>query len=184
VTRPPAPDASTDPDALAAGWTPDEAVARLFATHYRPMVRLAGLLLRDAGQAEELVQDAFVALHERWTRLRDPDRAVAYLRQSVVNRARSALRHRGVVDRFLGRQGAPATEPSAEAGALAAETQAEVLAAVRALPARQREALVLRYYADLSEAQTAETMGVSAGAVKSHTARALAALRHTLGPRS
>ena len=100
----------------------------------------------------------------------------------MVNRSRSALRHRGVVERFLRRQGPtladPArAEPSAETQALAAEQHAQMLAAVRALPPRQREALVLRYYADLSEAQTAEAMGISAGAVKSHTARGLAALR-------
>ena len=73
--------------------------------------------------------------------------------------------------------------PSAEAGALIAETYAEVLSSVRPLPTRQREAFVLRYYVDLSEAQTAEVMGVSQGAVKSHTARALAALRRTMEPR-
>ncbi len=171
-------------DLAASTWTADEAVTRLFASQYRPLVRLAVLLLRDSGAAEEIAQDAFVALHERWGRLRDHDKAAAYLRQSVVNRARSALRHRVVVDRFLRRQTAPMTVPSAEAGALVAETHAEILEAVRKLPARQREALVLRYYADLSEAQTAETMGVSQGAVKSHTARALAALRRTMEPRS
>jgi RNA polymerase sigma-70 factor (sigma-E family) len=167
-------------DLSAPTWTADEAVTALFSSEYRPLVRLASLLLRDAGLAEEVVQDAFVGLHERWTRLRDPDSAAAYLRQSVVNRCRSALRHRGVVDRFLRRQPEPATVPSAESGAVAAETNAEVLAAVRVLPTRQREALVLRYYLDLSEAQTAEVMGVSTGAVKSHTARALAALRRTM----
>jgi RNA polymerase sigma-70 factor (sigma-E family) len=165
-------------------WSADEAVTRLFPIHYRPLVRFATLLLGASSEAEELVQDAFVGLHGRWSRLRDPDRAVAYLRQSVVNRARSAQRHRGVVDRFLGRQAPPATASSAEAHALAAETQAEVMAAVRWLPARQREALVLRYYLDLSEAQIADAMGVSAGAVKSHLARALAALRTSLEPRS
>jgi RNA polymerase sigma-70 factor (sigma-E family) len=164
-----------------AGWTADEAVTRLFATQYRPLVRLATLLLHDAGLAEELTQDAFVGLHGRWGRLRDPHRAVAYLRQSVVNRARSALRHRFVVDRFLRRQTEPATVPSAEASALEAQHHAEVLSAVRLLPTRQREALVLRYYLDLSEAQTAETMGVTEGAVKSHTFRALGALRQRLG---
>jgi RNA polymerase sigma-70 factor (sigma-E family) len=169
-------------DVADSTWTADEAVTRLFASQYRPLVRLAALLVHDTGAAEELVQDAFVALHQRWGRLRDPDKAASYLRQSVVNRSRSALRHRGVVDRFLRRQPAPATAPSAESGALTAETYAEVLAAVRTLPARQREALVLRYYADLSEAQTAEVMGVSLGAVKSHTARALAALRRTMEP--
>jgi len=165
-------------------WTADEAVTRLFASQYRPLVRFAVLLLGDASRAEELVQDSFVALHARWGHLRDPDRAVAYLRQSVVNRARSAQRHRGVVDRFLGRQAPPAHEASAESHALAAETHADVMAAVRRLPPRQREALVLRYYLDLSEMQTADAMGVSPGAVKSHLARALAALRTTLEPRS
>jgi RNA polymerase sigma-70 factor (sigma-E family) len=165
---------------LTASWTADEAVTRLFASHYRPLVRLAVLLLHDNGMAEEIAQDAFVALHQHWGGLRDPDRAVAYLRQSVVNRGRSALRHRGVVDRFLRRQSEQRTVPSAEAGALDAHIHGEVLAAVRLLPRRQREALALRYYLDLSEAQTAEAMGVSPGAVKSHTARALAALRRTL----
>jgi RNA polymerase sigma-70 factor (sigma-E family) len=165
-------------------WTGDEAVTRLFASHYRPLVRFAVLLLGDASRAEELVQDSFVALHSHWGQLRDPERAVAYLRQSVVNRARSAQRHRGVVDRFLGRQSAPAHEASAESHALVAETHAEVLAAVRRLPARQREALVMRYYLDLSELQTADAMRISPGAVKSHLSRALAALRTTLEPRS
>jgi len=171
-------------DLTASAWTADEAVTRLFASQYRPLVRLAALLLHDSSAAEEIAQDAFVALHERWGRLREPEKAVAYLRQTVVNRARSALRHRVVVDRFLRRQSEPMSVPSAESGALVNETNAEVLAAVRRLPARQQEALVLRYYADLSEAQTAEVMGVSQGAVNSHTARALAALRRTMEPLS
>ena len=77
-----------------AAWSADEAVTALFGAHYRPLVRLAALLLHDTGAAEEITQDAFVALHGHWHRLRDPDRAVAYLRQCVVNRSRSALRHR------------------------------------------------------------------------------------------
>jgi RNA polymerase sigma-70 factor (sigma-E family) len=167
-------------DPYAPAWSADDAVTGLYATEYRPLVRLAILLTHDAGIAEEIVQDAFVALHQRWRRLRDPQAGAAYLRQSVVNRSRSALRHRGVVDRFAGRSGPREQAPSAEALALQAGTHAAVLAAVRRLPARQREALVLRYYLDLSEAQTAELMGVSPGAVKSHTARALTALRRVL----
>jgi len=163
-----------------ATWSADEAVTKLFATQYRPLVRLATLLLRDPGQAEEITQDAFVALHERWGRLRDPERAVAYLRQCVTNKARSVLRHRGVVERFLRRAPDPLTVPSAEVGALAAQTHADLVAVVRTLPTRQREALVLRYFLDLSEAQTAEVMGVTGGAVKTHTARALAALRRQM----
>ena len=172
-----------DPLPPAAGWTADEAVTRLFAIHYRPLVRLA-TLLADSSGAEEVVQDAFVELHQRWGRLRDPERAASYLRQTVVNRSRSALRHRGVVDRFLRRQTEPPSVPSAEASVVAEETYAEILAEVRRLPARQREALVLRYYGDLSEAQTAEVMGVSLGAVKSHTSRALGALRRAMEPRT
>jgi RNA polymerase sigma-70 factor (sigma-E family) len=168
--------------AAEGGWSADEALTELFASQYRPLVRLAVVLLHDLGAAEEVTQDAFVAMHRHWGRLRDPDKALAYLRQSVLNRARSALRHRGVVDRFLRRQAPPMTAPSAEVGALDAVAYADVLAAVKVLPARQREALALRFYADLSEAETAEAMGVSKGAVKSHTARALATLRRTLEP--
>ena len=168
----------------AQEWGADEAVTRLFAAHYRPLVRLATLLLHDSGAAEEIVQDAYVALHGHWRRLRDADRALGYLRITVVNRCRSALRHRRVVQVYaaVARPGPDA--PSAEAGALDLLTHDSVVAALRALPARQREALVLRYYADLSEAEIAETMGVSRGAVKSHAARGIAALKQTLGPLS
>lgn len=157
----------------------EDAVTALYTAEYVPLVRLAALLTRDVGAAEEIVQDCFVALHLHWARLRDPDAGAAYLRRSVVNRCRSALRHRSVVDRFLGRA-RPEVGPSAESEVLDSGGYAEVLAAVRALPARQREALVLRYYLDLSEAQTAQAMGISPGAVKSHTARALATLRREL----
>lgn len=169
-------------DRTASTWSADEAVTQLFGAHYRTLVRLAVLLLHDSGAAEEITQDAFVALHGHWSRLRDPQKGLAYLRQTVVNRCRSALRHRTVVDRFLRRQAPPATAPSAEAAALESVAHAEVLAAVRELPQRQREAVVLRYYADLSEVETAEVMGISQGAVKSHTARAMAALRRTMEP--
>lgn len=168
-------------DASAAAWDADEAVTRLFSAHYRPLVRLAVLLLDDHGVAEEIVQDAYVALHARWRRLRDADKALAYLRACVVNRSRSALRHRRVVDRHARATRPPPDAPSAEAGALGAVEHAAVVAALRALPKRQREALVLRYYVDLSEAEIAEVMAVSRGAVKSHTARGMAALRAALG---
>jgi RNA polymerase sigma-70 factor (sigma-E family) len=156
----------------------DGAVEQLYAAHWRPLVRLSALLVRDVGTAEEVVQDAFVAMHGRWGRLRDPDKAVAYLRQSVLNRSRSALRHRAVRERH---QPAPPTYvPSAEQYALLSEDQEAIVAALRTLPLRQREAIVLRYYADLSEADTALAMGVSRGAVKSHTSRGMVALRRSL----
>jgi RNA polymerase sigma-70 factor (sigma-E family) len=162
----------------SSGWDADEAVTSLYGAHYRTLVRLATLLLRDVGESEEVVQDAFVAMHGHWRRLRDPDKALAYLRQSVLNRARSALRRRAVRDRHAPAPPSPA--PSAEHQALATEQEHTVMAALRTLPERQREAVVLRYYADLSEADTALAMGISRGAVKSHTARGMAALRQHL----
>ncbi|MDG4766435.1 SigE family RNA polymerase sigma factor [Solwaraspora sp. WMMD406] len=163
-----------------SAWAADEAVTRLFTAHYRPLVRLATLLLREPAMAEEIVQDAYVALHGRWWRLRDADKALGYLRVTVVNKCRSAMRHRRVVQAHLAAARPEPDAPSAEAGALDQLRQDDVVTALRALPPRQREAIVLRYYVDLSEAQTAEIMGVSRGAVKSHTARGIAALRTSL----
>ena len=77
-------------------WDADAAVEQLYAAHYRSLVRLAVLLVADQATAEDVVQDCFVAMHDRWRRLREPEKALAYLRQSVVNRSRSVLRHRGV----------------------------------------------------------------------------------------
>jgi RNA polymerase sigma-70 factor (sigma-E family) len=161
------------------GWSADRAVTELYSLHYRALVRLAALLVRDTPTAEEVVQDAFVAMHEAWQRLRDAEKALAYLRQAVVNRSKSVLRHRTVVDKNL--QKAAPDMPSAEHGALVLLERHAVVAALRDLPDRQREAIVLRYYADLSEAEIAATMGISRGAVKSHTARGMIALRSALG---
>ncbi|MEP6761872.1 MAG: SigE family RNA polymerase sigma factor [Sporichthyaceae bacterium] len=162
----------------AVTWDADEAITQIYAAHYRSLVRLAALLLRDVGASEEVVQDSFIAMHGAWRRLRDPDRALAYLRQSVVNRSRSVLRHRTVELRH-----APAPMPdaaSAEHGAMGSLEHQEVIVALRRLPERQREVLVLRYYADLSEADIADAIGISRGAVKSHASRGMAALRTTL----
>jgi RNA polymerase sigma-70 factor (sigma-E family) len=162
----------------AATLDADRAVIDLYTTHYRSLVRLAALLVRDIGTAEEVVQDSFVAMHGGWRRLRDSEKALSYLRQSVVNRSRSVLRHRVVVDRNSPKP--PPDMPSAEHGAIALFERSAVIAALRTLPTRQREALVLRFYADLSEAQIADAMQISRGAVKSHTARAMQALRTVL----
>jgi RNA polymerase sigma-70 factor (sigma-E family) len=162
----------------AAEWDVDRAVTALYSEHYRSLVRLAALLVRDIATAEEVVQDSFVAMHGGWRRLRDNEKALSYLRQSVVNRSRSVLRHRVVVDRNAPKP--PPDMPSAEHGAITLLERSAVVAALRTLPLRQREALVLRYYGDLSEAQIAGAMGISKGAVKSHTARAMIALRSVL----
>ena len=156
----------------------DHAVSQLYSNHYRSLVRLAGLLVRDEPTAEQVVQECFIAMHDGWHRLREEDKALSYLKQAVVNRARSVLRHRSVVDRNAPK---PAPDmPSAEQGAITLLERSAVISALRALPDRQRQALVLRYYADLSEAQIAEMMGISKGAVKSHTARGMSSLRAVL----
>jgi RNA polymerase sigma-70 factor (sigma-E family) len=163
---------------LRAERSADQAVRDLYAEHYKSLVRLAAMLVRDTPTAEEAVQDAFVAMHAGWHRLEDTEKALAYLRQAVVNKSRSVLRHRIVVEKNL--QNAPPDMPSAEHGAFVMLERSAVVAALRNLPERQREAIVLRYYADLSEADIAATMGISRGAVKSHTARGMAALRAAL----
>ena len=163
----------------------DEAVEQLYLAHWDQLVRLSVMLVRDQGAAEEIVQDALVAVHQRWERLTDHERALAYLRQAVVNRSRSALRHRGVVQRYLAKQSAPATMPGADSLVMRDSRRDLVLDAMRQLPRRQREVLALRYYLDLSEAEIAETLGISRGAVKSHASRGSAALRpilEALGP--
>jgi RNA polymerase sigma-70 factor (sigma-E family) len=156
----------------------DRAVTALYAEHYRTLVGLAAFLVRDTATAEEVVQDSFVAMHCGWRRLRDSDKALSYLRRSVVNRSRSVLRHRIVVDKNAPQP--PPDMPSAEQGAITEMERTAVVDALRTLPLRQREALVLRFYADLSAGQIASIMGITTGAVKSHTARGMSALRSAL----
>ncbi len=165
-------------ESVSGEWDAARAVTAIYTTHYRSLVRLAVLLVRDVATAEEVVQDSFIAMHGAWRRLRDTEKALSYLRQSVVNRSRSVLRHRMVVDKNAPK---PAPDmPSAEQGAISLLERSAVIAALRTLPPRQREALVLKYYGDLSEAQIAGAMGISRGAVNSHTARGVAALRIVL----
>ncbi len=116
-------------------------------------MRLAVLLVDDVGTAEEVAQDAFVAMHGQWGRLDDNALARAYLRQTVVNRSRSVLRHRDVVKRHLRNTASRALEtaPDADTGALTVARRSAVLSALGRLPDRQREVLVLRYYLHLSE---------------------------------
>jgi len=156
----------------------DPAVAELYAQHYRALVRLAALLVRDTPTAEEVVHDSFAAMRDSWRRLRNPENALAYLRQAVVNRSRSVLRHRTVTGRNLPQ--VPPDAPGGEHAPLARLERSAVVAALRDLPVRQRETIVLRYYSGLSEAEIAAVMGISRGAVKSHAARGMAALRAAL----
>lgn len=168
-----APPSAAQPD--PADWDADAAVSHLYAAHWRPLVRLAALLMGETASAEEVVADAFVALHRRWPRLQDPHAARAYLRASVVNGSRSVRRHRDVEVRH--RQPAPPPAAGPEEIAMRSEEDARVMSALRRLPRRQQEVLVLRYYADASEAEIADALGISRGAVKSHASRGAAALR-------
>ncbi len=161
-----------------AVWAAANVVTEIYHGHYNQLVRLAVLLVHDVQTAEEVVQDAFEAMHLASRRLRDSEKALQYLRQTVVNRSRSVLRHRKVVDMHAPKPGPD--EPSAEHAALAILERSAVAAALRSLPERQREAIALRYYADFSEADIAKAMGISKGAVKSHTARAMASLKTIL----
>ena len=158
-----------------SAWDASEAVTEIYILHYPQLVRLAVMLVHDVQTAEEVVQDAFEAMHLAWRRLRETEKALSYLRQAIVNKSRSVLRHRKVVEMHAPKP-AP-DEQSAEHAALTLLERSAVTSALRTLPGRQREAVVLRYYGDFSEADIAKAMGISRGAVKSHTARAMASLK-------
>ena len=149
-----------------------QAYQQLFFGHFAAMTRLAGAL--GADDPEDVAQEAFVRLHARRRTLRDPHAAVGYLRTTVVNLTRSRQRHLAVVRRH--REPAPPDVASAEHDVVRQEGLHELLAAVARLSPRHREALVLRYWLDLTEAEMAEAMGVSRGTVKSHVSRGLDAL--------
>jgi RNA polymerase sigma-70 factor (sigma-E family) len=155
----------------------DEAVA-LYSAHRLSLVRLAVLLVDDVQTAEDVVQDAFAAYLGHRARLEDDDKGLAYLRASVVNGARSKLRRRRTARAYV-----PPREVARDATAeeaLLAEEHREVLDGVRRLAPRQREVVVLRYWSGLSEAEIAEALGISRGAVKSTASRALDALERMM----
>nr|WP_199820492.1 SigE family RNA polymerase sigma factor [Streptomyces sp. NRRL F-2664] len=154
-------------------------VTELYHAHRLGMVRLAVLLVDDLATAEDVVQDAFTALYRRHgERIADVDNALGYLRTAVVNTARSVLRRRRTVRAWT--PPPAAAEPSAEDHVVLDEAHREVLAALARLTPRRRQVLVLRYWADLSEAEIAATLGISRGAVKSNASRGLDALERNL----
>jgi len=154
-------------------------VTALYAAHATGLVRLAMLMLADQSSAEDVVQDAFLGLHRRWDSLADPGRALAYVRSSVLNGCRDLLRKQSQSRRVP----ALLTErdaESAEAVVLLGEEHREVLRALRTLPDRQREAVVLRHCLGLPEDEVAQAMNITKGTVKSATHRGLAALGRLL----
>jgi RNA polymerase sigma-70 factor (sigma-E family) len=156
---------------------PTAAVAGLYQVHAVGLIRLGVIMLGDRPAAEDVVQDAFAGLFRRWDRLADTRSALQYVRSCVLNGCRSELRRRARRDR---RVSAEPFAASAEYTALVGEEHRQVLAALRGLPSRQREALVLRFYLDLQEAEIAAAMGISRGTVKSTTSRGLATLARIL----
>jgi RNA polymerase sigma-70 factor (sigma-E family) len=171
---------STPTPISSPGWDRGE-LRDLYEEHRWSLVRLASLLLHDSPDAEEVVQDAFIQAHLAWSRLRDPAKGLSYLRSAVLNGARSRLRHRKVVERF--NPGALPACQSPEEATEADDDRSRIMAALRSLPDRQRECLVLRYYLELSEAEIAATLGISVGSVKTHAHRGLAALAARLEER-
>ncbi len=165
------------PGSLDCPDDPGSAVIGLYRVHVLGLTRLAVVMLGDRPAAEDVVQEAFCGLYAHWGRLSDPAKALPYLRSSVLNGCRNYRRrwYRA------GRQPAGWEHAeSAESAVLLAEEHREVLSGLQRLPARQREALVLRFYLELAEPEIAQTMGISQGTVKSTTSRALAALGRIL----
>jgi RNA polymerase sigma-70 factor (sigma-E family) len=159
---------------------PDAAISALFRLHFWALVRLARQLVDDQQTAEDVVQDAFLTLHRRWTKLRDPDSALTYVRSAVLNLSRSQIR-RHQIRRRLDSTVTEGAAPAADARALSGADADRISAALRRLPRRQREVLVLRYWSELDEQEIARTLGVSRGSVKTHVHRAMRALERELG---
>ena len=153
-------------------------LSELYAAHRLSLVRLAILLVDDLASAEDVVQDAFARFAGRSSQLRDPAAALGYLRVSVVNGSRSALRRRRTARGYTPPHEVEPDGPDARA--VLSEEHREVLAALDQLPPRQREVLVLRYWSGLSEAEIATALDISRGTVKSTASRALAALQKIL----
>ncbi|WP_438312632.1 SigE family RNA polymerase sigma factor [Streptomyces sp. HUAS TT3] len=166
--------AAAAPPEVVAGTTVDH-LTETYRAHYRSLLGLAALLLDDTASCEDVVQEAFIRVHSARSRVRDRDKTLAYLRQTVVNLSRSALRRRILGLKLLSK---PMPDmASAEEGAYDQLERDDLIKAMRGLQRRQREVLVLRYFADMTEAQVAETLGVSLGSVKAYGSRGIAALR-------
>jgi RNA polymerase sigma-70 factor (sigma-E family) len=152
----------------------------LYQTQWWPMLRLATGLVDHVSVAEDVVQDAFASVYNRWSSIQEPAAVVGYLRTCVVNGSRNALRKRITARRYLQVVGNETSEGADASSVLSAEHQM-VSAALSELPDRQREVLTLRYLSELSDAEIATATGLSLGGVRSASSRGLAALRSTLG---
>ncbi|WP_407078268.1 SigE family RNA polymerase sigma factor [Streptomyces sp. NPDC005435] len=175
-------DGSEDQTADAAAGTTVDHLTETYRAHYRSLLGLAALLLDDTASCEDVVQEAFIRVHSARKRVRDPEKTLAYLRQTVVNLSRSALRRRILGLKLLSK---PMPDmASAEEGAYDQLERDSLIKAMKGLQRRQREVLVLRYFADMTEAQVAETLGISLGSVKAYGSRGIAALRVSMGAKT
>jgi len=169
-----------EPIRVMPGRRMDDALLEgVYERESRSLVGMLWVVTGDQAAAEDLAQEAFVRLALAWHRVRDPEKAGAYLRSIAFNLARSQHR-RATTARLYQPPGLPDTV-SAEATALLNEAERQLLVALRALPDRQRECLVLRFYADLEPLQIAATLDLSVNSVKTHLRRGLEALRSRMG---
>jgi RNA polymerase sigma-70 factor (sigma-E family) len=152
-------------------------VAQMYREHYTPLVRTIALLVRDVTEAEDIVQEALLRLYRSWDQIRDQARAPAYLRSTAMNLARSRLR---TIIRRRDRHPEPGASAQPDETAIAGEATSSVIRALKSLPRRQRECLVLRYYLELTDREIAEDLGVSIGAVKQHLHRGMDKLEQSL----
>jgi RNA polymerase sigma-70 factor (sigma-E family) len=176
--------AEVDPE----GWPDDgpgsaeAAITALYEASALGLIRMAYVMLGDLPSAEDVVQEAFCGLYRRWDRLADTAGATYYVRTSVLNGCRSALRRRAVRRGFL--QHGPLADPppavSAETVVLGGEQREDVIRALRHLPDRQREVLILRFYTELPDDEIGRVMGIRPGTVRSTAFRALDALGRAL----
>lgn len=173
------PPQSRAPQGVGSADSDEMVLEILFRRQYPILLRIAYALLGTREGAEDAVQDAFVSLHRHWRSLREPEAAEAYVRSAVLNRCRSGIRTRAR-DRLRGDPAAPLHVVGSDEVAVSREDAALVGAALRLLPRRQREVVTCRYLLELSVAETAETLGISDGAVKRHAHRGLRALHTTL----
>ena len=164
--------------------TVEVAVTALYQAHALGMIRLAHIMLGDRASAEDVVQEAFCGVYRRWSTLADTGSAIGYVRSSVLNGCRSVLRRQARARRRADSQQPTPPGISAEAAAISIEERQQVLRALRRLPPRQREALVLRFYLDLSAEESAATMGIGPGSVRSAIHRGLESLGRMLQEQS
>ena len=154
-------------------------IERLYASHIQEATRLAHLLTGERELAEDLAQDAFVKAAGRFQYLRGDDAFGAYLMKSVVNACKGHWRRRKVERNYL-------VKAKSDRGPTSHQTDVPqrlaIVDALDELPLRQRTAVVLRHYADLSERRTADLMGCAVGTVKTLTSRGLATLRERMDP--